>query len=112
MKKILLIYLLVVFGLIFPMSAAYAWCWPWCGCWVDYGKSKAAPQEETVQRETLDLKDQLSKNNLELLFEYSQPNPDPERIATLRQKIMDLEKKISTQEHSRAPRAKSHPEEP
>ena len=92
MKKLSIIGLTVAVALILA-GAVYAW-WPGGGYGMGYGTSANVETMKKFQKETLSLRDDLMTKNLELQNEYSKPQPDYNRIATLKKEIIDLQAKI------------------
>lgn len=91
MKKITVIALALVVGLIFA-GGAYAW-------WGGYGMGYQGANPEAAQNfqsETLSLRQALMAKQLELQNEYSKPVPDTNRIFALKKEIIDLQAKIRT----------------
>jgi len=83
---------MVVVGLLLS-GAVYAWRG-------GYGEDCLTGTDiETVkkfQRETLSLRDELLTKRLELRHEYNKPEPDTDRITTLRKEIIDLKAGIQS----------------
>jgi len=93
MKRTMVIGLVVAVGLVLT-GAAYA-CW-WGGYGMPYDTSANAQTLNKFQRETLQLRDELSARQLDLQNEYDKPAPDANRVATLQKEIVDLEARIGT----------------
>ena len=92
MKKIALIAMVVVAAGVLLTGMAYAY---WCGGYgMQQGTSPQIENVEKFQKETLTLRDELIAKKLELRNEYSKPNPDPNRIATLQKEIVEYRTKI------------------
>lgn len=92
MKKALMIGLAVVIGLTIIGGAVYAHG-PW-GHGMGYGTDANVENVKKFQKETLSLRDELLTRRLELQKEYSKPQPDYNRIGTLRKEIVDIQTKI------------------
>lgn len=67
---------------------------PWGGYGMGYGKGVNIEAMQKFRAETLNLRDGLNTKHLELMNEYSKPELNMKRIATLRKEIIDLEAKI------------------
>lgn len=92
MKKITVIALALVVGLIFT-GGAYAW---WGGHGMGYGTGTNVETMKKFQKETLNLRDELMTKQMELQNEYNKPVPDTNRIVALKKEIIDLQAKIQT----------------
>ncbi len=92
MKKVAIISLVIIAGLLFT-TAVYAWrgghgIGLWAGTNVETLKK--------FQKETLPLRDELIAKRIELMSEYKRPTPDNSRITTLRKEIIDLQAEIQS----------------
>lgn len=92
MKKITVIALALVVGLILA-SGAYAW---WDGYGMGYGTGANVETMKKFQKETLSLRDELMTKQMELQNEYNKPVPDTNRVVALKKEIIDLQAKIQT----------------
>lgn len=100
MKKITVIALALVVGLIFA-SGAYAW---WgghrmghgMGYGTGYGTGTNVETMKKFQTETLSLRDDLMTKEIELRSEYNKPVTDTNRVVALTKEIIDLQAKIQT----------------
>lgn len=91
-KKSTIISLVVAIGLLIS-GGVYAW-WPGGNYGMGYGASENVETMKKFQKETLGLRDELMIKQLELQNEYSKPQPDYNRIGTLRKEIVDIQTKI------------------
>ena len=92
MKKITVIALALVVGLILA-SGAYAW---WDGYGMGSGAGTNVETMKKFQKETLNLRDELMTKQMELQNEFNKPVPDTNRIVALKKEIIDLQAKIRT----------------
>ncbi len=92
MKKSAIIGLVIAVGLLIA-GGVYAW-WPGGGYGMGYGTGTNVETIKKFQSETLSLRDAIMTKNLELQNEYNKPQPDYNRIATLKKEIIDLQAKI------------------
>ncbi len=92
MKKATVIGLVIAIGLLLT-GVVYAW---WGGYGMGYGTGANVETMKKFQKETLSLRDDLITKSLELQNEYSKPQPDYNRIATIKKDIVDIQTKIQT----------------
>jgi len=92
MRRTAMIGLAVVVALLVGGGALYAHG-PW-GHGMGYGAGVNVENVKKFQKETLSLRDELITKRLELQNEYSKPQPDYDRIGTLRKEIVDIQTKI------------------
>lgn len=92
MRRTTMIGLTVVVALLVVGGAVYAHG-PW-GYSMGYGAGVNVENVKKFQKETLSLRDELITKRLELQNEYSKPQPDYDRIGTLRKEIVDIQTKI------------------
>ncbi|HCC69480.1 MAG TPA: hypothetical protein DEP99_06325 [Nitrospiraceae bacterium] len=92
MKKAMMIGLAVVIALVVIGGAVYAHG-PW-GHGIGRGTGADVENVKKFQKETLSLRDELLTKRLKLQDEYSKPEPNYDRIATLRKDIVGIQTKI------------------
>ncbi|GAB4415042.1 MAG: hypothetical protein OHK0032_11190 [Thermodesulfovibrionales bacterium] len=92
MKKAIMIGLVAAIALMVIGGAVYAHG-PW-GHGMVYGTGANVENVKKFQKETLSLRDELITKRLELQNEYGKPQPDYDRIGTLRKEIVDIQTKI------------------
>ena len=105
MKKIWVVGLVAVFGLVLLGTTAQAWCGMGYGGGprgAGYGPGPAVGKQVDVnalrafQKETLPLRDEVMAKRVEIRNEYAKEKPDQNRIAALQKDIIDLRAKIRT----------------
>lgn len=94
MRKAMIIGLAAVIALVVIGGAVYAHG-PW-GYGMGCSTGANVENVKKFQKETLSLRDELLTKRLELQNEYSKPEPNYDRIATLRKDIVDIQTKIQT----------------
>jgi zinc resistance-associated protein len=105
MKKITIVAMVAVLGLVLAGGAAFAGQWQGrggCGPCA-YGADPAAKAPtidptalRAFQKETLPLRDEVMAKRVEIRNEYTKEKPDQTKIATLQKDIIDLRAKIRT----------------